>query len=290
MAYKKQSFEEKKEKIVNKLIEKMENNKVPWMKPWRYANVCRNWESQRPYSGINRLILDDGEFMTFQQIKKNKGHLQKGSHGITIFVPIPSTRRTVVVEEDENGDQVEKVKKYQYLKFTTATVFDIAQVEGIESKFEKPEPVIWEGEEHFDAFLEERASMLGVTIHHNYQGKAYYVPSLHSIYMPNRDQFETKENYYKTLLHELGHSTGHESLIDRNLTGGKTSKRYAFEELTAEIFSYAVMLEFGLSNDMTEEQTVAYLQGWKIKIQEDPDAIIKAASESEKAIKLFLEA
>lgn len=118
--------------------------------------------------------------------------------------------------------------------------------------------------------------------------EAYYVPAKDMIAVPPRDSFASNEAFLVTLLHEMGHSTGHPNALGRDLSGTFGSKRYAFEELIAEFSSMFSASDLGLSGDLDPEsdhfkQHVAYLQSWQSALEDDPDLLFRAASAAEKA-------
>ncbi|MGR5992987.1 ArdC-like ssDNA-binding domain-containing protein [Bacillus cereus] len=65
--------------VTNKIIEKLEQGTVPWQKPWINGNVAVNWKTQKPYRGINTMLLDSGEYLTFKQVQEAKGKIKKRS-------------------------------------------------------------------------------------------------------------------------------------------------------------------------------------------------------------------
>lgn len=100
--------------------------------------------------------------------------------------------------------------------------------------------------------------------------RAYYMPGLDYIQLPNREQFASADKYYATALHELGHWTGHETRLNRDgITGGHAfgSEGYAKEELRAEISSLVVGQELGVGHD--PEQHAAYVANWISILQND---------------------
>ena len=127
-------------------------------------------------------------------------------------------------------------------------------------------------------------------IEHRHQ-RAYYSPALDLVNMPVRDTFTTGEGYYATLFHELTHSTGHASRLDRpDLTAGegKLSASYAREELTAEMGASFLCAAAGLDTAQTEENAVAYIQTWLERLKNDKKLVLQAASKAQRAAKLIL--
>lgn len=123
--------------------------------------------------------------------------------------------------------------------------------------------------------------------------EAYYVPAKDMIAVPPRDSFASNEAFLVTLLHEMGHSTGHPNALGRDLSGTFGSKRYAFEELIAEFSSMFSASDLGLSGNLDPEsdhfkQHVAYLQSWQSALEDDPDLLFRAASAAEKATEIVI--
>ena len=63
--------------VTNKIIEKLEQGTVPWQKPWVNGNSAVNWKTQKSYRGINTMLLDPGEYVTFKQVQEANGKSQK---------------------------------------------------------------------------------------------------------------------------------------------------------------------------------------------------------------------
>ena len=89
----------------------------------------------------------------------------------------------------------------------------------------------------------------GAQIRHHAGDGAYYAPAIDAIHMPNRERFHDAAGYYATALHELGHWTGHETRLARDLSNPFGSEGYAREELRAEIASMILGDELGIGHD-----------------------------------------
>ena len=103
--------------------------------------------------------------------------------------------------------------------------------------------------------------------------------------MPNVSAFNTAEDYYGTVLHELVHWTGHKNRLERNFKSDKES--YAFEELVAETGSALLMSVLGLSPRPRKDHA-QYLNGWMKAIKNEPKAIFKAFSKATQALDFIL--
>ena len=128
---------------------------------------------------------------------------------------------------------------------------------------------------------EELLAKSGARIEHRSQSKAYYTPSTDTITLPLKEQFKDQEGYYSTALHELGHWTGHESRLDRDIHHPFGSEAYAREELRAEIAGMMLSMETGIPN-LGMENHAAYVQSWIKALREDPKEIFRASADAGK--------
>ena len=199
--------------------------------------------------------------------------MKKGSKGtkVVYFDMIKIT------DKDTGEDEIIPMLK-------SFTVFNIEQCENL-----NPEKLMIKGSEQNSETvndiqeIEEIAASFGVKIAHLESLKSpCYIPSQDEIRMPNKEQFQTTENYYATLLHELVHSTGHESRLNREFSKRFGNEAYAFEELIAELGAAFLCADFGLIG-ATVENHAAYLQSWLQVLKNDKKAIFTAASQASKA-------
>ena len=122
------------------------------------------------------------------------------------------------------------------------------------------------------------------TIMHGKSG-AFYSPSLDSVGMPNFETFRSAAGYYATMFHELGHSTGHTSRLNRTTVTQNArfgSETYSREELVAELTSAFLCQTIGLDNS-TVENSAAYCQGWLSALKGDSKFIVVAAAQAQRA-------
>ena len=118
---------------------------------------------------------------------------------------------------------------------------------------------------------------------------AYYIPPRDTVYLPERNRFDSAEGYYGTALHEIGHATGAAKRLGRDgITGNHRfgTEPYAREELRAELFSVFMAAETGIPHD--ESQHRAYIQSWAKILKSDRHEIFRAASEAGKAVDYVL--
>ena len=122
------------------------------------------------------------------------------------------------------------------------------------------------------------------------ESRAYYRPSADLVNMPVPESFESAEGYYSTLFHELTHSTGHRSRLNREEireSHGFGSTCYSREELVAE-FGAAFLDGYCGIESATIENSAAYISGWLGRLRKDPKLIVQAASKAQRAADFIL--
>jgi antirestriction protein ArdC len=252
----------------------LEAGTIPWRKPWNSAYVQGegpvSWDTQRPYSGVNLLLLDPGEYATYNAIQAAGGHVKKGEKAsIAVFWKMNRV-------QDENDPDKEKL--IPFLRYYS--VFEInTQAEGLLSKRAK-------AEEHKNSPIEEAERIISNMPNRPsiVNGKdALYRGSTDTVEIPTRSSFINSEAYYGTLFHELAHSTGHESRLNRPIKNRFGTDPYAKEELVAEIGAAFLAAVAGLENPFIIENTGAYIQSWIRRFRDDSRLIVTAASQAQKA-------
>ena len=121
--------------------------------------------------------------------------------------------------------------------------------------------------------------------------KAFYSPSLDYIQVPCKEQYQHIEEFYSTLFHEMTHSTGHKTRLDRLEESNKAhfgSENYSKEELVAEIGSATLINKLGIGTNKSFNNSTAYIQSWLRVLKNDKKFIISASSRAEKAVKYIL--
>lgn len=267
--------------VTERIMEKLKRGEVPWRKPWSsYPAV--NWITQKPYRGLNQLLLDPGEYATWNQIKKAEGSVKKGAKAYLVtFYKLLEVDGEMEMENVQTGETelVEQKKTIPYLRYYK--VFDIKDCIGLESRRkEKPR-------EH-DPIKQAEKIMKGYRdappITHA-PNRAYYRPSADIISIPEKSNFGKIEEYYSTLFHEMIHSTGHKSRLNRPgiaTLAAFGSHDYGKEELVAEIGAAMLCGEAGIE-DATIDNSAAYIAGWLKALQNDEKMIVQAASLAQKA-------
>lgn len=260
--------------ITNKIIDQLEKGIIPWRMPWSKNGLARNWKTQRPYRGINAMLLAPGEYLTFKQVQEAGGKVKKGAKGQTVvFWKFPKD------QEEGEAVQVEDQKRAPILRYYN--VFRIDDTEGIESKTIGEE---WNHDPIQEAERIAASYQNGPSISFA-PGKAFYRPSADQVSIPSLSDYRQPEEYYSTLFHELAHSTGHHSRLNRTgvvASNGFGSEIYSEEELVAEMAA-AMLCGVARIENVTLENSAAYIGSWIRKLKSDPKMIIKAGSAAQKA-------
>ncbi|EZH64294.1 hypothetical protein DH09_00765 (plasmid) [Bacillaceae bacterium JMAK1] len=259
--------------LVEIILDRLKEGDIPWRKPWTVPDAY-NRISMKRYRGFNQLLLRGGEWATFKQIKDEGGTIKKGSKAMKILIYKPIT----ITDDESQQDESEEKNKKQIPLVKTANVFNIEhQVEGLEPKrvvVHRHHDSIEACEKLLNAYLDRPEVISGV--------QAAYSSQQDIVMMPDIGRFHNAEGYYATLFHEMAHSTGHISRLNRNLQNKFGSTAYAYEELIAEMGA-ALLCRTAQIDHKTIENTSAYIQSWMQKLQDDSQMLVRAASIAEKA-------
>lgn len=274
--------------ISERILAILETGANPWRKPWNTAAQLppSNLISRRPYRGINILMLGFTQYespywLTFKQALDAGGHVRKGEKGsIAIFWTKESRKK------GENGQTV--VTEYEHPIIRYYNVFNSEQCEGIETP-PLPQPKIYDNDPiaAADILVDEMPNK--PTITHADRRRAFYRLESDTVNMPELRQFENPAEYYSTLFHELAHSTGHKSRLNRDMTGNYGSNSYGKEELIAEMAAAYICGLTGII-DNTIDNSAAYLDGWIRLIKEDKRAVTTAAAAAQRAVDYITDA
>lgn len=271
--------------VTDRIIEQLEKGIVPWQSP-SIARVGwpRNFQTKRGYNGINVFLLGSMQyqtpyFLTFIQAKELGGHVRKGEHGLPV-IKWGQYEKKNKPGELAAGDE----KTAYYLRMYT--VFNACQVEGIEF------PAIKTCDTFNQTAATDRARDIiagmknAPPINEGNFAKPHYKPGDDIIELPSRNTFRSEYEFYNTLFHELAHSTGHGSRLNRpGITESHEfgDNAYSQEELVAEMTAAFLSAHAGIVTDY--QNTAAYLANWLqvLKVKENKRWIIKAAADAQKA-------
>ncbi len=277
-----------RKELTEQLIEEMKKGDLPWRKDWKVMNSRPfNPVTNVVYQGNNRIRLmlaawqhhyTDPRWMTFKQASDKHWHVKKGSRGILC-------ETWIFGEEKEVVDPVTHEKKKEFVQYehpvvNSFTVFNASQIEGI------PELDVGKALPHTaqlelaDRFVKSSVCPI---IEEKMGSECYYTKLFDEIHLPSRDQFESAEAFLASAIHEMGHSTGHPSRLNRDLSGEFGSKSYAREELVAELNAVYVQADLGIDLKDRLENHAAYLQYWIHAMEENPSILFQASSDASKA-------
>jgi len=276
-----------------------------------------NYASKKPYRGINRLLLQERigfagafrnpYFLTFKQIKKHKGTLKKGAKGYEVIYY--SIRYVVPADKNSGRKAFSSTNAQKVLDFLHKyklsedivgripmiryyNVYNGADIENIDFKLDE----LQIGRAVPDSATENRAAQLIVENYPNppaikHEGnQAYYNPASDYIKLPKQEQFDTVNDYYRTLFHELTHSTGHNKRLNRGIHLMLEKDDYAKEELVAEFGAVFLSAWAGIMW-YNNKNHAAYLKGWNSAIKEaqnDNKFLMRTASLAQQATDYIL--
>ena len=257
--------------ITQKIIQQLESGVIPWKQPWK-TGIPQNLLSRKPYRGINAILLGSlpfpsPYFLTFKQARLLDGYVRPGEKGIQIVF------WNFIVDEES-----EEKRRLPFLRYYT--VFNASQCNGIQIPTTPQLP--FNEIEECERIVSEMPDAPKINYAANY---AAYSPVTDTVKIPARESFDTSQGFYSTLFHELGHSTGHPSRLNRpgitpDLTFGSSS--YSKEELIAELSSSFLCAKAGIVAN-TIANSAAYISGWLRALKNDKRMIIAAAAQSQKA-------
>lgn len=261
------------QQITDSIIAELEKGAAPWVKPWKAdSSADKNFISQKPYQGINRLLLGMSSMVkgyaspawaTYKQWNEAGAQVKAGEKAthIVFFKPMKS-------QDKATGEETSYCVIRGYAVFNAEqTNIEIQPTESPNGEF-NPIPA-----------CENRIIRTGAIISHGGDA-AFYMPSADRIQLPNKTAFDTESNYYATAFHELTHWTGAKHRLDRELGGRFGNPDYAFEELVAELGSAFLCSDYRIAGELRH---AGYIGNWLKACREDNKAIFKAAALAQKA-------
>ena len=269
--------------ITDRIIKQLEDGEIPWKKPWS-CFYPQNMKTKTKYQGINLLYLSTlgyecNVFGTFHQINKAGGKVMKKEKGYpVIFWKKVRVKARDKKERDEEGSKIVPFIRYY-------SVFNLEQTEGIE--IPKPQENDIRPDYTCERVIQDMENPPNIS---HIGGAAVYVPKTDTIKIPLRGRFHSQAGYYSTLFHELTHSTGHKSRLNRSeiQSISFSSDKYSLEELVAEIGAAFLCGATGIENQKTIENTGSYVQHWANKLKENKKMLVTAAGRAQKAVNYIL--
>lgn len=269
------------ETVTNRILNQMSAGQVPWRKTWK-TGLPKSLTTGREYHGINILVLGSAEYtsrywLTFREAQRQGGHVRKGERA----TPAIYWKWRTPEELAQRAAQSGKADQAPCTSFVSA-VFNFEQVEGVARPADdlppRPEDRLQVAELLFDVMPDKPE------IVHRVTAQPAYSPRLDRITLPHLSQFESADEFFATLYHELVHSTGAKHRLNRFAEAeGDRVEQYSFEELVAE-FGAAFLCGFaGIQNRGTEDPQASYIEGWARVFRKDSRVLIRAASAAQRA-------
>ena len=269
--------------VTDRIVQQLEQGVIPWHKPWTgLQSGAISGTTGKPYSLLNQMLLGKpGEWFTWNQIQKLGGKVRKGEKSSMVVF----WKQCPIKEEDPaTGEEVERL--IPLLKYFN--VFHIDQTEGIEAKTIDPETYDPATDNGADAIIADYLQRSGVKLEHRQGDEAFYSPSADRVVLPLREQFRDMAEYYSTAFHELTHSTGHRSRLDRlSRKAFFGNEEYSREELVAEIGAAALLNHCGIETAGSFKNSTAYIQSWLRALRNDKKMIVSASGAAAKAFELI---
>lgn len=278
---------EERRKLVEKIIENMKQGYVMPQAKWDRSVYISNPVSHARYRGINfaRLYLamadqgyTDGRWMTYKQAESMGWKIRRGEHGIHLEKYI---FEKTVEEKNPNTGEMEKItKRLDRPMVNQFVVFNASQIDGI-PQLEDIKPM-----EHDEVLqiAEDVIASSECPIKETMEGRAYYSPGLDEIHLPVRDLFIDQKSFLATTLHEMVHSTGHSSRLNRDLSGFFGGESYAREELRAELGAFFLENDLGIQLEGQHFNShTQYLESWISALENDPNELFRAMTDAQKA-------
>jgi antirestriction protein ArdC len=240
----------------------------------------------KPYRGVNIFLLaflgyKVPLFLTYKQANALGGTVRRGERGhMVIFWKILKKKI-----EGEKAEGEKKGASFPILRYYT--VFNIEQCDGIDqAKIDRwienrPNDPIQEAEKIVASWSGcPRIEVMDVPT-------PRYLFLEDRVMVPTINRFESSADYYSSLFHELVHATGHESRLNRSLTGARGTVEYASEELVAEMGASFLCGICGIESQ-TLDNSASYIEGWRSRLSDDPKLVVVAAGRAQKAVDMIL--
>lgn len=316
------------QRFAEMLIKRMEEMQKDWHQGWigggSMFGLPQNI-SGRTYEGSNAFLLflhtaENGYkapvYMTFGQLHKEGAQVLKGEKAVPVFkwgFSIKDKDGKKVTEEEFHNmtdDEKKECKRRPFLRIypefnidqTNMSEVNKEKYDAVVSQFRKTDvPTITDGmyvNKAIDRMMEKQEWVCKIQYDKEEKG-AYYNPAKDIVVLPTKAQFRIHPNdpeecfkdgqeYYGTALHEMAHSTGHPSRLDRLKPAAFGSPEYAKEELVAELTSAMVGNTLGFDRRISDNN-VAYLQNWTSALRKEPKFIVSVMADVNKASRIIIE-
>lgn len=292
-------------------LKSIEEDPLSWHRNFKSPQRPMNGIYHNQYKGYNRMLLSyvmnkngyqDPRFYPQSYIFGSPENREKAWDDPT-KIKVMRGEKPVFIDTgffvpknkfDADGNKLKPISIPEYRKLSderkelyrpaqkSIPVYNADQLTGVEKWKE-----IENGKQVLDSYIlqviDRGAAEMGVAVKEGDYDPPCYIPVLDEIHMPQKSLFANEYAFAATLLHEMAHASGAEHRMNRDLSGGFGSEKYAIEELRAEIASAFMANEFGIDMpDSLLDDHKAYVQSWAKAISNDKNILISAIFDAEK--------
>lgn len=288
--------------VTDRVLQALDQGTVPWHQPWHATSdgsvgFPLSMSTGKPYRGVNLILLSLGTeyespwWGTLKKINSLGGKVRKGekSTWVTYWTMIKVTKDNLDTGESER-------KQIPYLKYYP--VFNADQCDGLPEKY-------WHNGHSVPGTLQEHHEMADILKSYldrkdapkvTYGGnQAYWLPSPYdTIHVPTPGSYESDAEYNSTLAHEMGHSTGDKTRLNRKecvdytRTDENGDAYRPREEMCAELTSAFLLAVAGIDSSDAFDNSASYIDDWRRKISQDPKLVVMAAAQAQHAADYIL--
>lgn len=289
----KQKWQEEREAFVKLVVDKLRSNeRFIWDQGIRtVGGPDRNAVTGKPYRGSNAIrlwfvgLVKKDEFQgeprwcTFKQAMDRGWKIKKGSKGVKLeYWKWPDEKEIREKNPGLTDEQVKERLKNEPPVCNVFTVFNCSCVEGM-----PPMPPREETDEKFPE-LQAAIDNCEAKVLHDQTNKNFYWPPTDEIHLMPKELFKSDKFYYGTAIHEIAHSTGAATRLNRKVDNEQGTKPYAEEEVVAEFAATNLCMRFG--GELGEEHInshIAYIESWANLFEKDPNRLFDLAGIAAKA-------
>ena len=303
--------------ITDAILKKMEDaenlgTSFRWVKPWNSGlDRAYSYDTQIPYKGVNRLLLENDEYLTFnkmQEINQQKGtpeyQIRKGARSNIVCyyntTPIKDEQTGEPMIDEYTGKELKRGFLKYYRVFSKGDIVRKDNGESLPSKFnfehfshEEATEQMKEALDRFNRLFNYYCEKNGIEVQVVQDGTQAYFSHNMKIRVPDISNFNSIYNWVHTVAHEMAHSTG--MFLGRFKDQEpkaieEAMKSYSKEELVAEIAAEMLCSELHIPDDSeTPDNAVAYIHSWSSYLKDRPNEIVSAAAKAESACEMIME-
>ena len=303
--------------ITDAILKKMEDaenlgTSFRWVKPWNSGlDRAYSYDTQIPYKGVNRLLLENDEYLTFnkmQEINQQKGtpeyQIRKGARSNIVCyyntTPIKDEQTGEPMIDEYTGKELKRGFLKYYRVFSKGDIVRKDNGESLPSKFnfehfshEEATEQMQQALDRFNRLFNYYCEKNGIEVQVVQDGTQAYFSHNMKIRVPDISNFNSIYNWVHTVAHEMAHSTG--MLLGRFSDQEpkvieEAMKSYSKEELVAEITAEMLCSELHIPDDSeTPDNAVAYIHSWSSYLKDRPNEIVSAAAKAESACEMIME-